>query len=601
MKDHSVALLWESARKCLGNNGCLSVIMPAFALENVIERNVDRVYSLLNGRIPFEILVVDDGSHDNTEAAIARATERDREKIHLISVKINSGKGNALKRGFAASKGSHILLLDADLDLSPERISTFFDIMHTQNASIVIGSKRHPDSVIDYPWQRRLVSMLYYTAVFLLLGLPVSDTQTGMKLFTREALQWSFDRMLVKAFAFDLEVLSIAHTRGFKVAEAPILMQFGNKIGCLSWKNVKQVVIDTMAIFYRTRILKYYQSVEVPPALTNQPLVSVVIACPTTSNYLIECLAALEKQSYTLFEVIVLPDEKIALDTSLELRVIPTGKTRPAEKRNRGIRAARGEIVAFLDDDTYPVPNWLRNAVKYFAFDDVGGVGGPGETPPHDPFMAQAGGRVYANRYVSGNFRYRYVGDRVRSSVDDYPSCNLLVRRTLLEKIGGYRTDFWPGEDTILCSDIVIKENKRIVYDPWAVVYHHRRPLFLPHLRQIARYALHRGHFAKRFPETSFKISYLIPSLLVIGLVLGVPLAILLRPLRYLYVGITALYLLVTFLSSFSLRPGMWFITWLGVMATHMVYGVRFLQGLLSPRMPCETACFDHPSETQTH
>ncbi len=601
MKDHSAALLWESARKCLGDNGCLSVIMPAFALESVIERNVEQVYSLLNGQIPFEILVVNDGSHDNTGAAIARAAEQDTKKIRPVTVKINSGKGNALKRGFAASKGSHILLLDADLDLSPERISTFFDIMHAQNASIVIGSKRHPDSVIDYPWQRRLVSMLYYTAVFLLLGLPVSDTQTGMKLFTREALQWSFDRMLVKAFAFDLEVLSIAHTRGFKVAEAPVLMQFGNKIGCLSWKNVKQVAIDTMAIFYRTRILKYYRSVEVPPALTHQPLVSVVIACPTASNYLTECLAALEKQSYTLFEVIVLPDEKIALDTSLELRVIPTGKTRPAEKRNSGIRAARGEIVAFLDDDAYPVPNWLRHAVKYFAFDDVGGVGGPGETPPHDPFMAQAGGRVYANRYVSGNFRYRYVGDRVRSSVDDYPSCNLLVRRTLLEKIGGYRTDFWPGEDTILCSDIVIKENKRIVYDPWAVVYHHRRPLFLPHLRQIARYALHRGHFAKRFPETSFKISYLIPSLLVIGLVLGVPFAILLRPLRHLYAGITALYLLVTFVSSFSLRPGMWLITWLGVVATHMVYGVRFLQGLLSRRMPCETARFDHTSETQTH
>jgi len=575
--------------------------MPAFTLEKVIEQNIEQVYSLLKDNIPFEILAVDDGSRDNTAEAISRAAAKDPERIRPVLVKINSGKGNALKSGFAAAKGSHILLLDADLDLSPERISTFFDIMASENASIVIGSKRHPDSIIDYPWQRRLVSALYYTFVYLLIGLPVSDTQTGMKLFTREALQWSFDRMLVKAFAFDLEVLSIAHAKGFRVAEAPILMQFGQKLGCLNWKNVRQVTNDTLAIFYRTRILRYYQSVEVPPKLTSSPLVSVVIACPADSIYLREALNALEKQSYQNFEVIVLPDETIDLSEFQRTKVIPTGKTRPAEKRNIGIHAAQGSVIAFLDDDAYPVPNWLKYAVKYFASEDVGAVGGPGETPPNDPFMAQAGGRVYANRYVSGNFRYRYVGDRVRRSINDYPSCNLFVRKKLLEKIGGYRTDFWPGEDTILCSDIVIKENKRIVYDPWAVVYHHRRPLFLPHLRQIARYALHRGHFAKRFPETSFKFSYLIPSLLVCGIICGIPLCLLFNPLWYLYTGIITIYLLITLLSSFSLRPHMWLITWLGVITTHLVYGVRFLQGLLAKRMPCETGRFDHPSETKTH
>ena len=599
MADQIGQNLWESAAKCLGRDGTLSVIMPAFRLESVIDCNIEFVYSLLKGNIPFEILPVDDGSSDGTGAAIRRAAERHPDEIRPVYVKTNSGKGNALKSGFSASRGSHILLLDADLDLSPERISTFFDVMYAEDASIVIGSKRHPASQIDYPWQRRLTSMVYYTLVYLLIGLPVSDTQTGMKLFSREALQWSFDRMLVKAFAFDLEVLSIAHARGFRVAEAPILMQFGRKTGCLNWKNVKQVMVDTLAIFYRTRILRYYQSVEVPPEFDTPPMVSVVIACPAPSDYLTECLGALEKQTYPSFEVIVLPDEPAEIGSPLDLRIIPTGKTRPAEKRNAGIQAARGDIIAFLDDDAYPVPNWLSYAVKYFACDDVGGVGGPGETPPGDPFMAQAGGRVYANRYVSGNFRYRYVGDRVRSCVDDYPSCNLFVRRDLLRKIGGYRTDFWPGEDTILCSDIVIKENKRIVYDPWAVVYHHRRPLFLPHLRQIGRYALHRGHFAKRFPDTSLKLSYLIPSLLVSGIVIGIPVCLLFTPLWYLYCGVLALYLIVTFLSSVSLRPLMWIVTWLGVVATHIVYGARFLQGLLSRKMPCEAARFDHPSEQE--
>ena len=572
--------------------------MPVYGLEKVIERNIEAVCGLLRGHIPFEVLPVDDGSHDHSAEAIRRAAAMDPEHVRPVFIKVNAGKGNALKRGFAASRGSHILLLDGDLDLSPKRITTFFDVMTEKHAAIVIGSKRHPDSVIDYPWHRRLASGVYFTLVRLLVGLPISDTQTGMKLFTRGALGWAFERMLVKAFAFDLEVLSIAHAKGYTVAEAPIEMHFGQKVGCLSWNNVKQVMNDTLAIFYRLRVLRYYESVEVAPPAAKPFFVSVVVACPAPSPYLTECLTALSHQTYPHFEVIVLPDAPADLGTyPLELRVLPTGKTRPAEKRNAGIRAAKGEIVAFIDDDASPVTNWLEQAVKYFTLPDVGGVGGPGVTPPNDPFLAQAGGCVYASRFVSGNLRWRYVGDRVRSNVDDVPSCNLFVRTDVLKAINGYRTDFWPGEDTILCSDIVFGQKKRIVYDPWVLVYHHRRPLFGPHLRQVGRYALHRGHFAKRFPATSLRLSYLLPTFLVIGLVAGAGLAGLHPWLRYAYFAAIATYGTLTFLSSFSTSPSLWLTTWLGVMATHVVYGVRFFWGLVTRRMPCEVATFDHPAE----
>jgi len=592
--------LWRSAQVCLGKNGSLSVVMPAYGLESVIEHNVETVCDLLRGHIPFEVLPVDDGSRDGTAAAIRRAAEKDPEHVKPVYVAFNAGKGNALRRGFSASRGSHVLLLDADLDLSPSRITTFFDVMAAKRAAIVIGSKRHPESVIDYPWHRRLASGIYYLLVRLLVGLPVSDTQTGMKLFTREALGWAFERMLVKAFAFDLEVLTIAHAKGFTVAEAPIEMHFGEKIGCLSWKNVKQVMNDTLAIFYRMRVLRYYESVEVAPAAETPVLVSVVIACPAPSPYLTECLNALAHQTYRAFEVIVLPDAPAELGPyPFDLRVLPTGKTRPAEKRNDGIRAARGEVVAFLDDDAYPVPSWLEHAVAYFTLPDVGGVGGPGVTPPGDPFMAQAGGRVYANLFVSGNYRYRYIGDRVRPTVDDFPSCNLFVRTDVLKAINGYRTDFWPGEDTILCADIVLGQKKRIVYDPWAQVFHHRRPLFGPHLRQIGRYALHRGYFAKRFPATSLRLSYLVPSLFVLGLVVGAALSFVHPWLRIAYLVTLALYGAATLLSSFSLNPTLWLATWAGVVTTHVVYGVRFLIGLLARRMPCEVAAFDHPAENK--
>lgn len=592
--------LWKSALECMGESGMLSVIMPVYGLEPVILHNITVVNDFLKGHLPYEIIPVDDGSRDASAEVLRQAAASDPAHVRPVFIKVNSGKGNALKQGFAASRGTHILLLDGDLDLSPTRLTTFFDAMLEKQAAIVIGSKRHPDSVIDYPWHRRLASFVYYSLVWILVGLPVSDTQTGMKLFTREALGWALERMLVKAFAFDLELLTIANAKGFKVAEAPVEMHFGHKIGCLSWRNVVQVMNDTLAIFYRLRILRYYRSVEVAPPAAAPIKVSVVIACPAPSPYLEECLDALEQQTYRHFEVIVLPDEPADLGTRpFPMRVIPTGKVRPAEKRNMGADAADGAVVGFIDDDAYPAPNWLEHAVKYFTLPDVGAVAGPGVTPPGDTFMAQAGGRVYANPFVSGNFRYRYVGDHVRSRIDDFPSCNLLVDAETFKAIKGYRTDFWPGEDTILCSDIVYGQGKRIVYDPWAQVFHHRRPLFGPHLRQIGRYALHRGHFAKRFPETSLRLSYLIPSFFVVGVIIGAACAPLHPWLRNVYFGVMLFYAALTFISSFSFRPLLWLVTWLGVVATHFVYGVRFAQGLLSQRMPCEVAKFDHPSENK--
>ncbi|MBP5511421.1 MAG: glycosyltransferase [Kiritimatiellae bacterium] len=586
---------WESALSLLGGGGMLSVVMPAYQLASSIGENIDTVVRVLDGNIPFEIVPVDDGSTDGTADALRAAVSRHPGVVKPVVLEKNAGKGNALKRGFDASSGNYVMLLDADLDLSPAGIPLFFDVMREKKASIVIGSKRHRDSQVEYPWHRRLASFVYYSLVRLLVGLPVSDTQTGMKLFVREALQWSFERMLVKRFAFDLEVLSIANNRGYRVAEAPVTLHFGEKVGCLSLSNIRDVLTDTLAIFYRQRILHYYRNVEVAPPSEHPIRVSVVIACPGGSAYLDEALRGLDVQTYRAFEVLVLPDEPLELSPrSFPLRVIPTGKVRPAEKRNLGIREATGEVVAFLDDDAWPVPNWLECAVKYFTLPDVGGVGGPGTTPPNDPFAAKLSGRVFENPLVSGNYRYRYRGDRVRGSVDDYPSCNLFVRKDVLEEIGGYNTRYWPGEDTILCSDIVFRAKRRIVYDPWAQVYHHRRALFLPHLRQVGRYGLHRGYFAKRFPKTSLRPGYLVPTLFVCGLVAGAALSFVHPWLFYAYCAVTGLYALTVLLTTFSLNPIVWMLSAAGVFLTHVWYGIRFAQGLCSRRMPCEVASFDH-------
>ncbi len=324
--------------------------------------------------------------------------------------------------------------------------------------------------------------------------------------------------------------------------------------------------------------------------------VTILIALPASSAYLEEALAGIARQTYRHFEVILLPDTASGRDWPAWCREIPTGKIRPAEKRNRGIAEARGDIISFLDDDAWPVDDWLEKAVAHFANADVAGVGGPGETPSNDSFLAQMSGRVYENILVSGSYRHRYRAG-APGETDDWPSCNFFVRTEVVRQLKGFRTEFWPGEDTYLCMELTKTLGKRIVYEPGALVYHHRRELFLPHLRQIGRYGLHRGYFARHFPSTSRRVGYMMPSLFVLGLIGGGVGAALLPWLRLPYAAGVGFYLLATLAVSAAKCPSVWLLTWLGVMATHVTYGVRFLIGYFVQCLPGEVQRFDHPSE----
>jgi len=606
---------WKLTRETVGN-GRLSVVMPLFRLVDQAERNLRSVAELFESHgVPTELVPVDDGSGDGTDAVLAGLEQSFGATYRHVTLKPvvcrrNGGKGAALRAGFDASTGRYVMLLDGDLDINPAQTPLFFEQLVQKGADIVIGSKRHPQSSVQYPWFRRIVSGVYFLLVKLFVGLPITDTQTGMKLFRREALGPALDRMLVKTYAFDLELLAIAAGCGAKIVEAPVVIRFGSKFGALRPQVVRQMAWDTLAVFYRLRVLRYYAKCLVPTRLDHDPLVSVIIACPHDSWMLRECLEALRGQSYANWECLVLPDDDFELDSSgsavsqsapQAIRILPTGKVRPAEKRNLGIREAKGEIVAFIDDDAYPEAHWIEYAVKYFGEKDIGAVGGPGVTPPGDRSLARIGGRVYDNFLVSGNYRYRYKAGGVRMDVEDYPSCNLFVRKDLMEKFGGYRTDFWPGEDTLLCKDI-LDNWKRIVYDPWVVVFHHRRALFLPHLRQLGRYGFHRGYFCKRFPSNSLRLSYFVPTGFVFYVLsfVVVPALIPLLPgdiavwAMRAFVLPMALYLLMLLVTTFSFNPVVWLLTAMGVIASHFWYGIQFLRGICANKAPCEYIGADH-------
>ena len=245
---------------------------------------------------------------------------------------------------------------------------------------------------------------------------------------------------------------------------------------------------------------------------------------------------------------------------------------------------AQGDILAFIDDDAYPEEDWLKNAAKNFEDFQVGAVGGPAVTPPNDSLRQKASGKIYESLIVGGPYRYRYIKGKKRKVID-YPSCNLLVRKDVFVKLKGFDTSFWPGEDTKLCLEIVDKLKKEIIYDPNVLVYHHRRPVFLPHLRQVANYALHRGYFAKKYPKSSLKVSYFLPSLLFLAVLSGLALSLFIPYFRRMYSASLFVYLGAVLFFSLNKEVKTIPLVFLGTIFSHLTYGLFFLKGILTKKL----------------
>jgi len=245
----------------LNKNSRISVIMPAYNEAGHIKYAIEETtHTFKELGWDFEIIVVDDGSTDNT-LELAREIAKSYGNIIVKQNRVNHGKGRALKFGFRFATGNFVVFLDADMDLHPAQISAFFDIMELDKADVVIGSKRHPNSVLNYPLQRKVISSFYFFLVKLLFGLPIRDTQTGLKLFKYEVLERVFPKILVKHFAFDLEILVNAHHLGYKIAEAPVVLESQRPMGRIGFKAIYTTWIDTLAIWYRMYILRYYDRI----------------------------------------------------------------------------------------------------------------------------------------------------------------------------------------------------------------------------------------------------------------------------------------------------------------------------------------------------
>jgi glycosyltransferase involved in cell wall biosynthesis len=236
----------------------ISIIMPAYNEGARIHKNiVETVRTMQKMGYDFELIVVDDGSQDNTYQE-AQKSKAKFQNVMAVRYANNRGKGDALKYGFKYVSGDIVVFLDADLDIHPRQIETLLNYMRRYNTDVVIGSKRHRLSQLDYPLQRVMLSNAYAILIKSLFDLSVRDTQAGLKLFRRKVLDDVFPRMLVKRYAYDLEMLVNVHKRGYKIVEAPITLNFQRKFGRVGLRDIGMIALDTAAIFYRLKILKYY-------------------------------------------------------------------------------------------------------------------------------------------------------------------------------------------------------------------------------------------------------------------------------------------------------------------------------------------------------
>ncbi|MEI6632111.1 MAG: glycosyltransferase, partial [bacterium] len=168
--------------------------------------------------------------------------------------------------------------------------------------------------------------------------------------------------------------------------------------------------------------------------------ISIIIAVKTWQKNLEECVSRCLELDFPDFEVIILPDYSLQMNLDSRIRLIPTAEVTPPRKRDIGIKEAKGDIVAFIDDDAYPIKDWLKHAAENFKDDSVAAVCGPAVTPDSDSLMKKASGEVYSSTLVSANFIYRYIPKK-RMEVQDYPSCNLIVRKSVIEALGGFNTN----------------------------------------------------------------------------------------------------------------------------------------------------------------
>lgn len=244
-------------RKSALRGSKLSIIVPVFNEASRIADHLELLINEVEGSFAdYEIIAVSDGSTDGTDAKL-RAFQHPG--LKTIIFERNSGKGNAVRSGFERASGDYILFIDGGMEIHPKEIRIFVGLMELYECDIVVGSKRHPQSQIVYPWYRRLLSSTFQMLIRKMFKVNVTDTQVGIKLFRRDVIQAVLPHLEINRYGFDLEILSLARLAGFgRILEVPIRLDYFHKTQRFFlldlWHVVKvgfSLMSDTLKLYRR--------------------------------------------------------------------------------------------------------------------------------------------------------------------------------------------------------------------------------------------------------------------------------------------------------------------------------------------------------------
>lgn len=234
----------------------LSLIMPAYNEEDDIQLVVERVDDVVRQMgLRYELIVVDDGSIDDTRIKV-NSYAGNNGHVKVVGYKNNVGKGFALKTGFLHAVGDVVVFMDSDADIDPKQVVRYVDAL--KDADVVVASKWHHQSKVDTPLIRRILSHGFNVLVKFLVGLRLRDTQTGLKAIRRDAFLSVFQRLTVKRYACDVEMLVLADLLGLRVVELPINIRMRQ---LFNLQEVWRMFLDLLGITYRLRVTRWYQRV----------------------------------------------------------------------------------------------------------------------------------------------------------------------------------------------------------------------------------------------------------------------------------------------------------------------------------------------------
>jgi dolichyl-phosphate beta-glucosyltransferase len=222
----------------------ISIVIPAFNEAKRLPLFLQQVISFCDSsKKIYEIIVVDDGSNDETPQVTTSYKNRFA-NLRIISLRKNMGKGYAVKRGFLEANGEIAVLLDADGSVAPQEIEKNLDYILKEGYHIFVGSRvlQGKNQILKVKWYRKLIGTIFNFFVHIFLFKNIKDTQCGFKMFRKDVVKPLFSRSYLSGFGFDVEILYLAHKMGYRVKEEPV-----------SWIHVKgskiNLLIDSIRMF----------------------------------------------------------------------------------------------------------------------------------------------------------------------------------------------------------------------------------------------------------------------------------------------------------------------------------------------------------------